>query len=395
MTLRVGNNQALMIASKLQGYLEIGEFSYKKTFPDDNARDLIVNLPQEMLLALPGEISGVWSIVLDLKNYIERSGSRLNSSPLAKAGIRQIDFRNFTYRLPNLTGDSELGEVRLHNGKTIDGGIGTDRPNCELYQIAYGDLTGDGSEEAAVVLIFNLGGSAFWMDGQVFTLRNGRAVLLTKFNAGDRGHGSIRSVTVSNGLLVADFDIPWNGDASCCPSYFSVVKYGWNGRNMVEVEKIPIRKRPQVGNQVSQPPITPCGITEADLREQLFQQLVADGEINRQNCVDTGETNPAKLLSTEKVDLNGDGVPEIKVFGEQGCAFQGARRGMQWLYRRSGGVYVLLGSIPAAEDIELLNTSTNGYRDLSVIYPAGNNYPEFRVTFRFDGHRYQDPERRP
>jgi hypothetical protein len=394
-TLRVGDNQALTITSKLLGYEKFGEFLYKKALPTSDARDHIVNLPQEMLLALPSEMSGVWSIILDLKSYIERGDSRLNSSPQAKAGIRQVDFRNFTYRLPNLTRDFELGEVRLYNGKTNNGGLGTDRPNCELYQIAYGDLTSDGNEEAVVVLIFNLGGSAFWMDGQIFTLKNGRPMLLTKFGAGDRGHGRVRTVAVNKTLLIVDFDIPGNDDASCCPSYYQVVKYRWNGRNMVEVEKSPIKKRPQSGNQVSRQSSTPSVLTEAELRKQLFQQLIADGEINMKDCVDMGETNPVKLLSTEKVDLNGDGVPEIKVFGEQGCAFQGARRGMQWFYRRSGGGYVLLGSIPAAEQIELLNTSTNGYRDLSVIYPAGNNYPEFRVTFKFDGHRYQDSKRRP
>lgn len=134
------------------------------------------------------------------------------------------------------------------------------------------------------------------------------------------------------------------------------------------------------------------GITEMELRKQLFQQLIADGQINRQDCVEMGETNPMKLLSTAKVDLNGDGIPEIKVSGEQGCAFQGARRGMQWLYRKTGNRYELLGSISAAEKIDLLNTSTNGYRDLNVIYPAGNNYPEFREIFRFDGRRYQEPK---
>ncbi len=132
------------------------------------------------------------------------------------------------------------------------------------------------------------------------------------------------------------------------------------------------------------------GIAEINLRRQLFQQMIADGEIDKKLCAETGENDPVKLIETEKVDLNGDGVPEIKVFG-QGCACQGARRCMQWLYRKSGARYELLASIAAAEEISLLKTSTNGYRDLNVAYPAGINYPGWNEVYRFDGRRYLEP----
>lgn len=132
------------------------------------------------------------------------------------------------------------------------------------------------------------------------------------------------------------------------------------------------------------------GITEAELRRQLYEQMVADGEVNRQSCAESGENDPVKLLETERVDLNGDGIPEIKVFG-RGCACQGARRCMQWLYRKSGAAYELLASVNGADEIALLRTSTNGYRDLNVLYPPGNNNPGWNEVYRFDGRRYLEP----
>ncbi len=130
---------------------------------------------------------------------------------------------------------------------------------------------------------------------------------------------------------------------------------------------------------------------EVNLRRQLFRQMIADGEIKYQECVEWGETDPVKLLETKKMDINGDGIPELVVSGT-GCAFQGARMGTQWIYRRSGIAFERLATIGAANNIIPLNTSTNGYRDLKVAYPPGNTYPEFSEIFRFDGRRYLDPQ---
>jgi hypothetical protein len=136
------------------------------------------------------------------------------------------------------------------------------------------------------------------------------------------------------------------------------------------------------------------GHAEIELRRRLFQQIVADGEIDQKLCVENGEIDPVRLLTTERVDLNEDGAPEIQIEGE-GCACQGARRCMQWFYRKSGDGYELLASIPAAEQITLLKTSTNGYRDLRVSYPSGANYAGWDVVFKFDGRRYRDPKAPP
>lgn len=201
----------------------------------------------------PGACEGTGQSVLK-ENDLEAAKFLYKTMPStptpAKSEIRRVDFKNFTYHLPNIQ-ETKLGKVRLRNGKYSGGRLG-DGPNCELFQVAYGDLTGDGNEEAVVVLMFNLGGSAFWMDGQIFTMKDGRAVLLMKFDAGDRGRGGIRTVTVSNGLLVGDYDISVNGDASCCPSHYRFIKYKWNGSRLVEVEKTPIRKRPESSNQTRQ-----------------------------------------------------------------------------------------------------------------------------------------------
>lgn len=138
--------------------------------------------------------------------------------------------------------------------------------------------------------------------------------------------------------------------------------------------------------QTQYPGVSPA---EINLRRQIFRQMIADEEIDPKQCAEWGESDPVKLLETERVDLNRDGIAEIKVSGS-GCACKGARRCAQWFYRRSGAGYEMLANIYAADNINPMSTSSNGYSDLLVNYPGGNIYPPFHEIYRFDGRRYLD-----
>lgn len=245
-SLKVGNNASLSIASKLLGVEKLGEYAFSKKFPLSTPRDAVVNLPQEMLLALPGELSSVWAIVQDLSSYVETTSAKSvadNSSPV-KNEIRQVDFKNFTYQLEGRT-------VQLRNGK---------RParNDNEYSIndantSYGDVTGDGQEEAVIILRYDGGGTGSYTFGYLYSVQNGRPILLTTLKGGDRADGGIVSANIENELLILKRNVPEkeNGVAVglCCPKYVETVRYRWDGRGLVEVDKTPNNKRSASGNQ--------------------------------------------------------------------------------------------------------------------------------------------------
>ena len=74
--------------------------------------------------------------------------------------IHQIDFNNFTYA----TGE---GKVTLRNG-SYSRDDRKDPLEFKLLEVAYGDLMGDGHDEAVIVTWRNTGGTGDWRDGLLY-----------------------------------------------------------------------------------------------------------------------------------------------------------------------------------------------------------------------------------
>ena len=147
---------------------------------------------------------------------------------------RRVDFRNFTFR----TGD-DLIRVRRGQGtyRTTDGVEFT--YEVERVQAAYGDLTGDGREEAVVVLHYNGGGTGYFSKGFIFDGSKRRLTLLTTFEGGDRADGGIREVNIRDGLLRVQRNEPERMNnvpvGLCCPLYLLTKTYRWDGRGLIQV----------------------------------------------------------------------------------------------------------------------------------------------------------------
>ena len=174
--------------------------------------------------------------------------------------IRRVDFNNFTYpRLP--TGKCSMSRVRVRNGSY--GSIANFSPSIiprggcwsvDVAPIEYGDVTGDGLEEAMVVLYAELGGTENSEDVFIYTLRNGRPVSLWKFATGSGAHGGLRRIYADSGELVVELggedkiigrDLYADNEIlTCddCPTVFTRTRYQWsNGRfrQRGEVEILP------------------------------------------------------------------------------------------------------------------------------------------------------------
>lgn len=91
--------------------------------------------------------------------------------------------------------------------------------------VLYGDLTGDGVEEAVVPM--STGGTQGIVGFVVLTPEGDSArSLLMELPTGARGGLSLQ---ISNGKLVETQAVPAADDPECCPSMLKVTTYAWDG----------------------------------------------------------------------------------------------------------------------------------------------------------------------
>ncbi len=174
--------------------------------------------------------------------------------------IGEFDFRNYTYELPrgwqNPDGSTEMmlvgGHIPPIQGKTFNDEM-TDEEKAEkrskrrigmsYVTTKYLDVTGDGQDEAIVILKVETGGSAIPQIGYIFEWKNGKPELLWPFRTGDRADGGLKDIRLENGLLTIELygqdrfllgqtetgKITDDREQLCCPTYFTRSAYKWNG----------------------------------------------------------------------------------------------------------------------------------------------------------------------
>jgi hypothetical protein len=164
-----------------------------------------------------------------------------------RSPIRQIDFRNFTYTwddpVPLDTTWRWLDSSPESEIKVVDGTYRFDDeddlgegpvPFLSVVSVTYGDLTGDGTEQAAVELNYSTGGTNNWDYLYVYKLRKGRPLLLGRLQSGNRGYGGLIKVTVARGMLFTDFADKDQLRGECCSAGYIRVRYQWRQGRFVE-----------------------------------------------------------------------------------------------------------------------------------------------------------------
>lgn len=216
----------------------------------------------------------------------------------SKSPIAKFDFKNYTYELPrgwqNPDGTTEIkltdGRVAPveanSNVKTSDksqakaSDFGNDKVNKDkdkdqdrtkakkkntakpgdqsestslrrigmtLVATKYFDITGDGEDEAAVILKIETGGSAIPQIVHIFSWKDGRPELIWPFRTGDRADGGLKNLFAEGGNLVVELygqdrfllgqtetgRIGDDIEQICCPTHFTRTIYKWNGKNFL------------------------------------------------------------------------------------------------------------------------------------------------------------------
>jgi hypothetical protein len=164
--------------------------------------------------------------------------------------IRQIDFKNFTYAWDDPSNgvpeslrwitSSPKSHIEISNGihhfyeEAEDDFEREFAPLVSVDSIVYGDLVGDGDEEAVVSLNYSTGGTANWDYLYVYTLKSGAPALLGRMETGSRGYGGLIKATVENGLLVVDIADKDRRVGDCCSEGYIRLRYRWQRGGFVE-----------------------------------------------------------------------------------------------------------------------------------------------------------------
>jgi len=183
----------------------------------------------------------------------------LVSAGKAQTNLKGVDFTNFTFVI-------EKTKVKMKDGlqenactkKDADGIPDGDIWSLEKESIAYGDLDGDGNEEAIISMIANVcGGNMVTNEAVlVYTMSKGKPLQLPTFDYYDEGckAGEKDCNFSRNGGVLARYDgkekaiiietsFVTEADALCCPSFYRETWYKWDGSNFVEAKKGKILKR--------------------------------------------------------------------------------------------------------------------------------------------------------
>ena len=161
-------------------------------------------------------------------------------------GIRSIDWANRTYQNGDGTFTVKDGTFEFafdENGNEVaadyqptdpDGYV--ERGYFNVAAPVYGDVDGDGTEEAIIISVHNTGGTGQFDGADVYTMRGGEPVVIGGIPGGDRGDGGLHGVTFEGPVVIVERMMSQDGDGACCPSKLQVERWRWTGGTLVEDE---------------------------------------------------------------------------------------------------------------------------------------------------------------
>jgi hypothetical protein len=162
------------------------------------------------------------------------------ASTNAQSDVRKIDFKNFTYEIGDSSGENKM-KITVKNGEFFRNKE-DDKFYFSVMSVEYGDINGDAKDEAIITTVYNSGGTGNFSDGWIFTFKNGKPVVLTEFEGGDRAYGGLVSAKVSDGFLIVERNSPGENGGNCCAEFIETTRYKWNGTELVQVGEVKSRE---------------------------------------------------------------------------------------------------------------------------------------------------------
>jgi heat shock protein HslJ len=140
--------------------------------------------------------------------------------------------RNATY----LSEWEESGVITLtdgrYEGEPYVEGSATRLVVTLISPVAFGDLNGDGTDDATVILVSNPGGSGTFYDLAAVAEQDGELVNVATTSLGDRA--DIKSLVIEDGQIVLEMVTHGPDDPMCCPTQIVRNTYALEGGELVE-----------------------------------------------------------------------------------------------------------------------------------------------------------------
>ena len=146
--------------------------------------------------------------------------------------IRGVDLLDRTYAAVQL-GDEDVDSVTVVDGY-VERPAAADGSRTGWFLVrppVYGDVDGDGVEDAVVIVVDNGGGSGKFDEARVLSLRGGDVVQIARIPGGDRASGGLHAVAVERGGVRIERNDTDGG--ACCPTRLLVEHWRWTGRELV------------------------------------------------------------------------------------------------------------------------------------------------------------------
>src|SRR5262249_52957589 len=151
-------------------------------------------------------------------------------TPGQRTDSPKVDFANFSYVWPRRWEESDTPvmewqwlsyrpqqTVRLQDSwHRFQDSHGNSLGYLNLSSVTYGDLDGDGRNEAVVDLLRGSGGTANWHYLYVYKFRGNAPELVGWLESGSRAYGGLVRVAIQEGALVLDFNDPDRRLGDCC-----------------------------------------------------------------------------------------------------------------------------------------------------------------------------------
>jgi hypothetical protein len=150
----------------------------------------------------------------------------------AQKTIRQVDFKDFSYPLSShLLSHARLQWIDTSPGSIKERAIrlvnGRDASGFTLQSVAYADVTGDGKEDAVVVVRYDGGGTQNTHYVYIYSMAEGHPKLLAFCHTGGGANLGLHKAYGEQGQLVIELIDRQTLPGNCCTSGFVRMRYRW------------------------------------------------------------------------------------------------------------------------------------------------------------------------
>lgn len=168
---------------------------------------------------------------------VKRDHRKQAPVPTPVRTIAEVDFENRRY-VADCLGAAEVTVKRGEFEQTTADGV----IYFSIGAVVYGDVTGDGADEALVLTLCSGGGTGEFTGGSLYTVKDGRAAVIARLPEGDRAAGGISDAWIAGGALVVERFAGDDTSGACCPVWIDRTRFTFTNGALV-ADGAPARRR--------------------------------------------------------------------------------------------------------------------------------------------------------